>query len=176
MLCFSYSRTLLIHLDTAFCGSDLPKYLKKKIWLKSNSRKESLQICKGSFLTNCKLFKRKPWWPLILSLWNKTKLFYLQFQHWTVPKPFSPLTASAIHHGFFLCWGDFSFSFINYFLFSCWNKKVKCILKQKHQTFLLRLTFDKQYVCSGFCETKLERSGYLTRAYVNVWKSQTAVF
>lgn len=56
------------------------------------------------------------------------------------------------------------------------KKKKKSILEQKCQTFLLRVTFDKQYACSVFCETKLERSGYLTRAYVNVWLSQTAVF
>jgi len=54
---------------------------------------------------NCKHFKRKLWWPLIFSLRNRRKLFYLQFQYWTVPKLFSPRTASAIHHGLSLCWG-----------------------------------------------------------------------
>lgn len=143
-----------------------------------NSLQERIFTClQRVIFDKLQTFRRKLWWPFFFfSLWNKRKLFYLQFQHWTVPKVFSPLTASTIHHGFSLCWGEFSFSFINYFLFSCWNKKVKCILKQKRQTFLLRLTFDKQYVCSVFCETKLERSGYLTRAYVNVWWSQTAVF
>lgn len=117
--------------------------------------------------------QRVLWWPLIFILWNKRQLFYLQFQHCTVPKLFSPLTDSEIHDELWLRVFFFSFLFINYFLFSCQNKKAKCILKQKYHMFLLRewpLTSMCLYSW-GFFETKLERSGYLTTASVNVWWS-----
>lgn len=109
------------------------------------------------------ILQRELWWPLIFILWNKRQLFYLQFQHCTVPKVFSPLTDSAIHHELWL--RVFFFSFINYSLVSCQNKKSQIHSKTKRSDVLLRdwsLT-SNVFVLGFFFETKLERSGYLTR-------------
>lgn len=117
---------------------------------------------------------------LIFSLWNKKKLFHLQFQYISVSKLFSPLTLRAILPGFSIFWEEFSSnsSIISYFS----TKIIFFLKRQKHFktkiSVILSLPDLWQAICSVlvFCERKLDRSVYLTRAYVNVWWSQTEVF